>query len=348
MGSFMIRQIPLLSVIMPVYNGEKYLSESIESILGQTLSEFEFIIIDDGSTDTSVDIIQEYAKKDNRIYLVENKVNQGLVASLNKGIELSHGQYIARMDQDDISLPERFETQMNFFILNPDIGILGSSVQIIDKYGKAGEVWNFPETHDLVKWELCFRCPIVHPSVMIQKRLLLKNRYRKEWEIAEDYELWVRMVWKSKITTLPNVLLKLRKHPTNNTSRYSKEQYLLSLKIQEIMISQILDENIPINIIECLNVKKFSDHLSYRKTLELVFKLFRSFYYCESLTVKETRLIKSDTIKKMVLIFIYRFPNIDSVYVLFFLFKVDKFLGLFIILKLIFQKVYSVLKVDEK
>jgi len=122
---------PLISVVMPVYNTEKFVAEAIESILAQTFTDFEIIIIDDCSTDKSWQIIQDFSEKDQRIVTIQNSENQGLARSLNKGLKIAKGQFIARMDADDISMPQRFEIQLDFLKNHPDVGVVGSTVKFI-------------------------------------------------------------------------------------------------------------------------------------------------------------------------------------------------------------------------
>ena len=127
---------PKVSVIMSVYNGEKYLKEAINSILNQTFKDYEFIIVNDASTDKSIKILEEYAKKDNRIGLIHNEKNIGLTRSLNKAIKSANGAYIARQDADDISLPPRLEEEVNFLDKHPTVGLVGSYAWMIDEKGK--------------------------------------------------------------------------------------------------------------------------------------------------------------------------------------------------------------------
>ena len=140
--------MPQISVIMPVYNGERFLSEAVESILKQTYQDFEFIIVDDGSTDRSLEIIQYYQALDERIILIENGKNIGVASSLNKGISAAKGEFIARMDADDISLPERLEQQRAFMFTRPDLGVLGCNYYRIHADGELMDLCVLPESHD--------------------------------------------------------------------------------------------------------------------------------------------------------------------------------------------------------
>lgn len=209
---------PKISVIMPVYNAEKYLKQSIESILNQTYKDFEFIIINDGSTDNSLNIIYEYANKHTKIKVIARE-NRGLVCSLNEGISYSKGEYIARIDADDISLPERLEKQIKFFEKNQEIDILGSMAELIgDKALLEKETNNyewvnveFDSKDDLEKIFLeC--CAIPHPSVMMKKEFLIKIGGYFEQD-TEDYNLWLRAIKSGfKIDKINEKLIKYRLH----------------------------------------------------------------------------------------------------------------------------------------
>ena len=153
-----------LSVVMPVYNAEKYLSEAIESILQQSFEDFEFLIINDGSTDRSKDIVLQY--DDPRIIYVENDSNMGLIATLNRGIKLARGLFLARMDADDISVKDRFAKQIAFLKNNPNYGLCGSTVRIIDGKGQRKKRVMLPITDTEIRTYSYFSSPLIHPTVM--------------------------------------------------------------------------------------------------------------------------------------------------------------------------------------
>ena len=237
---------PTVTVLMCVYNGERYLREAIKSVLSQTFTDFEFLIVDDASTDSTWEILQEYETRDPRIRLVRNPNNIGLTKSLNKGLEAARGQYIARMDADDISLAERLEKQINFLEDNLDVGGIGSAVRPIGSSGEIGDVWTFPEKHSFIKWSLCFFYnPIVHPTVMVRRNILRQvGGYNEEMTVSQDYELWSRLVHLTDLANLPDVLLMLRKHEANITSKHIQEQQQNSALIAYKMITHILNESI--------------------------------------------------------------------------------------------------------
>lgn len=208
-----------VSVVMSVYNGEKYLAKAIESILNQTYKNFEFIIIDDGSTDKSLEIIEKYQNLDARIILITRE-NKGLVASLNEGIQKAKGEYIARMDADDICLPNRIEEQLEY-MKNNQLDLCGSWVQTFDEKNKLS-IWQFPENHNDIVFRSFFICSFAHPSVIIKSTVFEKLRY--ENEVAEDYRLWCDILSNGyKAGNIPKVLLKYRLHDNQITQTKSKE-----------------------------------------------------------------------------------------------------------------------------
>tara|TARA_B100000315_G_scaffold87519_1_gene80355 strand:- start:896 stop:1921 length:1026 start_codon:yes stop_codon:yes gene_type:complete len=200
---------------MSTYNGEKYLRESIESVLNQTFSDFEFLIIDDASTDSSQDIINNY--NDPRIILIENKDNIGQAESLNRGLREAKGDYIGRMDQDDLSLPQRVEKQVHFLDEHPEIGVCGTFISFIDDN-------NLHRYHSYLrdpmigsnelKAQLLFSPCFIHPTVMIRTSLLRKYdlAYNKNFEPAEDYWMWHELSSVTEFCNIPEKLLKLREH----------------------------------------------------------------------------------------------------------------------------------------
>lgn len=203
---------PYISVILPVYNAEKYISEALESILNQTFTDFELIVINDGSTDDSAKIIKNFAKHDKRIRFINHSKNKGLIGVLNEGLALCQGQYIARMDSDDISLPSRFEKQIAHMNSHPECGVLSIGMQM---FGNSNEIVIHPAKVGI--FDLMRYCMIVHPGVMMRKSVLDKYefKYDKNYKYAEDYELWSRMVCVTQIHNLQEVLLKYRWHDAN-------------------------------------------------------------------------------------------------------------------------------------
>ncbi|ADV47239.1 glycosyltransferase [Nitratifractor salsuginis] len=216
---------PLVTVLMPVYNGEKYLKQAIESILNQTFSDFEFIIVDDGSTDGSAKIVTSY--NDPRIRYVRNKKNMGIVYSLNLGTDLARGKYIARMDADDISLPERLERQIH--VLKEDnTKVLFSTIRLIDEHNRFIGIWqddkNCRKLNELIEMLPVRNC-LAHPTLMTEASLLKRYRYNRYAKHAEDYNLWLRMISDGiKYVKIDEELLYYRVHQDSITKSQSRDQ----------------------------------------------------------------------------------------------------------------------------
>lgn len=225
-----IKNKPKVTVLMPVYNGEHFLAEAMKSITNQTFTDFEFLIINDGSTDRSHEVASSF--KDHRIRVVSSTRNEGLIAALNKGLALAQGEYIARMDQDDISLPQRLEKQVAFMDKNPNIGILGTWVKT---FGSIKEtIWEYPEDPHIVKSRLLFESVLAHPSTMLRRKILIDHNlyYNKDYIHAEDYELWVRCSRYTDLSNIPEVLLLYRFHDNKIGSTKLKEQLATAEKIR--------------------------------------------------------------------------------------------------------------------
>jgi glycosyltransferase involved in cell wall biosynthesis len=220
---------PKVSVIMPAYNAQMYIKHAIDSILNQTFSDFELIIINDGSTDKTEEIINSY--NDSRIINVYNHDNFGLSYSLNLGIRKASGEYIARMDADDISAQDRFKDQLAFMQKNPKIDILGSSVFVIKDNGKSKGILNRPTTHTEIKWFSLFSTPMYHPTIMARAEVLKNNPYSLNLSNSEDYELWSRLLFTSSIyfANLKKPLLYYRSFDNSTTQKLDAEKKITSI-----------------------------------------------------------------------------------------------------------------------
>lgn len=239
---------PEVSVVMAVYNGQPYLEPSIRSILDQTLEDFEFIVINDGSEDRSGEVLEQFAAKDDRVRLIHQE-NRGHVRSLNRGLGLAQGQYIARMDADDISHLKRLERQVNFLDANPEIGIVGTQVEVINEQGKKIEHWTPPTEPSLVAWRLLFNACFTHPSIMTRRSLLEELGGYAPWaESAGDHELWTRAVRLSELTTIPCTLLKFRRTENSITATKRAEQMQVNCRaaanLHRVLLGASAEEDI--------------------------------------------------------------------------------------------------------
>jgi GT2 family glycosyltransferase len=211
--------VPAISVAMSVYNGERFLALAIESILAQTFADFEFLILNDGSSDGSAAIIDQYAARDSRIRAIHRE-NRGLIKSLNQLLEEARAPLIARMDGDDIAHPMRFEKQLAFLAAHPDHQVLGTWTEDIDEAGHPFSVTgkDHPTTHAEFLASIEERSGLCHPSVMMNRALALSvGGYHAAFKHCEDYDLWLRLADKTRICSLPERLVKYR-HSANQVS----------------------------------------------------------------------------------------------------------------------------------
>ncbi len=215
---------PRVSVIMPVYNGEKYLADAVESILTQTFTDFEFFIIDDGSTDGTAEIVKHYANRDKRIRFLQHERNQGQTAAQNRGIKEASGKYIARMDADDVSLPQRLERQVNFLDANPDIGVVGVGHLIVDQNLEPLVQRDRPKDHAVIVLNLLLSGFSLSGGSMMIRHDTLKSvggfdsRYR-----VNDWELFVRLAPRTRFVNLPERLYLYRRHDHSITKVLNSE-----------------------------------------------------------------------------------------------------------------------------
>lgn len=228
----MTEKNPAVTVLTTVLNCERFIRESVESILKQTFGDFEFIIIDDGSTDNTIRILSSYAK-DPRVRLIKNRHNIGRIPALNQGLSLSRGQYIAIQDADDISLPERLRLQYDFLEADPECVIVGANIAEIDEEGNELRHPMRPELDIDLKFSTLFRCTFANPSIMFRKSVLQKHdlRYDESDVHAEDFGLISKLVALGKARNFREILLKYRRHEGNNSKVNSRELHGSSIEI---------------------------------------------------------------------------------------------------------------------
>jgi glycosyltransferase involved in cell wall biosynthesis len=228
--------MPKITVLLPVYNCELYVQKAVESILNQTYTDFEFLIIDDASTDATVTLIKKL--EDSRIQLIEKPINSGYTNSLNYGLQMAKGKYIARMDGDDISFPERFAKQIAYLETHPEVVVCGTTYKIIGNDKPIA----LPENHEAIKLGLLWGNCISHPSVMIRKKILdeYSIKYDTSKEPAEDYDMWVRLLALGKLHNLQEVLLEYRLYG-NQVSRKRAEEQKKNDIATKLQLLQYLD-----------------------------------------------------------------------------------------------------------
>lgn len=234
----MTKNKPKISVIMPVYNTENFLDESIQSILNQSFSDFEFIVINDASTDNSDGVIKKYLK-DTRIVYIKNKVNRGIPYNRNLGLKLSRADIIANMDSDDISDCCRFAKQYNYLMNHKDIALVGSFIKVIDENSNVIGKMIKPIGPEKIKKVCFFYSPHAQPAIMFRKDIINKiGNYREEYPFCQDIDLYFRVIFSGyKTNNIPEYLLKYRKH-SNSTDKYSKQKGILSFQLKKEMIKK--------------------------------------------------------------------------------------------------------------
>lgn len=203
---------PAVSVVMSVLNGEDFLAEAIESILGQTLRDFEFVIIDDGSTDRTAEILSEYATRDRRVQVFRHP-NEGRAESLNWGTRLATGRYIARMDADDVALPHRLKDQAELMDARPELGLVGGALEFISRDRRSLGTVRPPVEDSILRTDMRHCNPFYHPTVMMRKEVAVAaGGYRRALRDADDYDLFLRIAERSKMANLAHPILLYRIH----------------------------------------------------------------------------------------------------------------------------------------
>lgn len=219
---------------MPVYNCQRYLAEAVDSVLAQTFEDFELIAVDDGSTDRSKEILDRYAARDSRVRVI-SRPNTGIVGALNDGIDAAQGEFLARMDGDDISLPHRFARQIHYLRSNPDCCMVGSRVVLIDADGDPIREWVTETSHDQIDAaHLTGGWPVVHPSVMMRTQAVREaGGYREAFKWLEDVDLFLRLAERGRLANLPESLLKYRKHRDSVCLTRQDEQYRIRERLYD-------------------------------------------------------------------------------------------------------------------
>ena len=213
---------PTVSVALPIYNGDAFLREAVDSILAQTFRDWELLLVDDFSTDSSRRIAEEYAQRDGRVRVLTNTQGKGVAGAGNTGLAAAAGVYVARMDQDDVSLPERLQRQVRFMETHPQVGACGTWF----RYLGTQEVIRYPESHADIKIRLLGNTALAHPSVIMRRSVLLASglRYDAAFDCAEDYHLWIRLAAVTELANIPEVLLEYRAHAAQISQQFSPAQ----------------------------------------------------------------------------------------------------------------------------
>ena len=233
-----MKPAPRVSFLMAVFDGEAYLDGAVQSVLNQTFQDFEFIVINDGSTDGTAQIIEHYRRLDGRIRVYEQP-NRGLVVALNRGMALARGEYIARMDADDISIPERVAVQVAFLDAHPEVGICGTWIETFG--GEGVVVRRYPSDDATIRSWLLFESVLAHPSIVMRRELLVKTglSYHTGAVHAEDYDLWVRAARHMALANIPKVLLRYRLHPQQVVQKHEDEKLASAMLVRLVQLKRL-------------------------------------------------------------------------------------------------------------
>ena len=235
-----ITKKPLISVILPVYNAEKYLVEALESLRYQSYPNFEVIAIDDASTDLSHRILRSYAKIDSRFRVFKNKTNLKIAKTLNFGLTKAKGNFIARMDADDISLPNRFQKQLKFLQKHPGVVVVGGQCLTMDKESRLTGKKLFPTSHIDIHELMYTANPLQHPSIMINRSLLPKSFswYNPKLTPAEDLDLYFRLGKFGLFANLKTTVLMYRQHTDSETFKNPKHTFAITQKVRHLAVQK--------------------------------------------------------------------------------------------------------------
>ncbi|GHU71025.1 hypothetical protein FACS189413_12180 [Bacteroidia bacterium] len=274
---------PLISIILPVYNGEKYLREAMDSIVAQTFRLWELIVINNASTDSSREIVLQY--NDSRIILLDNETNQGLIYSLNKGLAHCRGKYISRIDADDIALPEKLQTQYDFMETHPETGVCGCSMEAFNDEKHYSQRVDFATFDQAIRAFAFFQSPFNHPSIILRKSVLDEHqlKYPSLYRNAEDYGFWIEILKYTQGANISQVLTRYRKHENSETAIDDKKTEVKVSIIVQIHTRYLQQNGIDLTPEQMLFYTRFTDrsipcHLNRKnqKEIEKVLKDFLS------------------------------------------------------------------------
>lgn len=289
---------PKISVVMPAYNAAAHLDEAVSSILGQTFRDFEFIIINDGSVDATASILNRYAEIDSRIQVCHQE-NQGMISALNRGCRMARGQYIARMDADDVSFPHRFERQLEYIERHPQTGILGTWICRLGNTGSVVGTWCPSTNPKVLKWTHFFGVGVWHPTVLMRREVIEKvNFYRPDAVLADDWDLWLRAGAITEFGNVPEVLLKYRIWHGSTSQRHHNLLRETQLKLLASFIGDYLKVDPPIEAVAGLQRSRLEDPRQIRLSAALLQRLYQNFLNENALTSEELREISWDAAKK--------------------------------------------------
>ena len=294
---------PKISVVMPVHNAGAYLRDAVSSILNQTFRDFEFIIVNDGSSDASASILQEYERRDSRIRVFHQE-NQGMITALNRGCRAARGVYIARMDADDMSHVNRLERQLEYMEKHPDVAILGTWVCTLENDGTQTGSWCPSTNSKMLKWTNFFGVCVAHPSVLIRRQVMEKlNFYRADAAHGEDVDLWLRASGIAEFGNVPEILYTYRIWNGSASQAGSQLRRPVHARLLASYIKEFLTDEPSMQAVEGLRRTRvgprFENLIEIRFTAVLIQKLYWNFVNHNVLTLAERKEISWDAAKKI-------------------------------------------------
>ena len=232
---------PRVSVLMAVYNGDRYLAEALDSLLAQTLTDFELVVVDDASTDGTAAILDDYAGRDGRLVVLRNDENRQLAASLNRGLTACRAPLVARADADDVYAPERLERQVAFLDSHPDVGVLGSAFHTMDPDGRHRSTKSYATDHATIRARQLFMTSLLHPSVMFRADVVRSvGGYDETYWTAQDSDLWTRLRDRTQFANVPDVLVRYRTHRESILGTRGEAGRKLSVSVPRHALSEVL------------------------------------------------------------------------------------------------------------
>jgi glycosyltransferase involved in cell wall biosynthesis len=303
----MDKNSPRVSVLTCAHNGERYLEAAVESILGQTFTDFEYLLVDAASSDRSPQIMAQYAARDPRVVLLGDPTNPNGSANLNRGLAAAHGEYVAVLDQDDLAYPERLARQVAYLDHHPEVGVVGTQVMGIDPGGQPLGLMDYPVTVGLSRWQILFGSPCLHSAAMMRRSLVLQaGGYSvKQWWI-NDYILMAALVRMTGIANLAETLVAYRRHPQQMASVFSREQTGQAWLLIHAMLAERLGLRAPLDEIgllyRVLRGESLPDSTAVQKAADLLLAVWERYPSVEPLDPQTRLQIDANCARRLLLI----------------------------------------------
>ena len=288
-----------ISVVMPVYNGAQFLAAAVNSILAQSYGDFEFVIVDDASTDETPALLARLT--DPRIKILTHSTNSGIVASLNDGLAAATGEYIARMDADDISLPARFAKQIDFLTQRPNIGLVGCAAEVITPAGDYVETMHPKSATDGgLRWFNLFGSPFIHPTVMMRRALVMQvGGYDPTFTVAQDRDLWDRLLTVTQVAYLPDILFQRRVHRSSVSITHNPRQAHNATRVAQRAMRAVLGVPVDFDLAARLQFEDYTSPDQVAGAAALISQLYNAFTAKHTLLPAEARFVRGDYVRRL-------------------------------------------------